>query len=145
MQLNETKLTEEDVKYLLDGIWNGTKNLISRSKAGQMPRLLLKINYKESNFHIGDLNNLVKKASEKIPDSEIRDISQIPLDITKLVDVLKDNKEKIRDIDYKIDDRLVTIYNKEIKKEDKKEIEQLTISIDKSLKDAGFTLIPISF
>lgn len=110
-----------------------------------MPRLLLKINYKESNFHIGDLNNLVKKASEKIPDSEIRDISQIPLDITKLVDVLKDNKEKIRDIDYKIDDRLVTIYNKEIKKEDKKEIEQLTISIDKSLKDAGFTLIPISF
>ncbi|GAH81036.1 unnamed protein product, partial [marine sediment metagenome] len=34
----ETKLTEDDVKLLFDGMWNGTKNLISRSKAGQMPR-----------------------------------------------------------------------------------------------------------
>jgi CRISPR-associated protein Csh2 len=141
----ETELTELDVKYLLDGIWNGTKNLISRSKAGQMPRLLIKINYNESNFHIGDLNNLVKKASEKIPDSEIRDISQIPIDITKLVDILKENKGKIRDIDYKVDDRLVMIYNNEIKKDDKKEKVQLPVSFDKCLEKVGIKHNLISF
>ncbi len=54
----DTKLSEEDVDLLLDGMWNGTKNLISRSKVGQVPRLLLKVNYKEGNYHIGDLNNL---------------------------------------------------------------------------------------
>ena len=42
----DTKLSEEDVDLLLDGMWNGTKNLISRSKVGQVPRLLLKVNYK---------------------------------------------------------------------------------------------------
>jgi len=141
----ETKLTEDDVKYLLDGIWNGTKNLISRSKAGQMPRLLIKINYKESNFHIGDLNNLVKKASDEIPDSEIRDISQIPLDITKLIDILQENKEKILDVDYKVDDRLVMIYNNEAKNEDKNENGQLILSLDKCLKDAGIKHNLISF
>lgn len=127
---NETKLTEDDIVALLDGIWNGTKNLISRSKAGQVPRLLMKINYQESNFHIGDLNNLVKRVSD-IPDSEIRDVSQLKIDITELIDVLKKNTKKIKNIDYKIDDRLITVYNKNV------------IAFDKCLKDAGFTISPI--
>ncbi len=49
----DTKLSEEDIDLLLDGMWNGTKNLISRSKVGQVPRLLFKVNYKEGNYHIG--------------------------------------------------------------------------------------------
>ena len=44
-----TQLSEEDIELLLEAIWNGTKNLISRSKIGQTPRLLLKVNYKEEN------------------------------------------------------------------------------------------------
>ena len=46
----ETKLKPDDVDLLLDGIWNGTKNLISRSKFGQSPRCLIQIEYNEDNF-----------------------------------------------------------------------------------------------
>jgi CRISPR-associated protein Csh2 len=104
----ETKLTDDDVMLLLDAIWNGTKNLISRSKAGQMPRLLLKVNYKEDNYHIGDLNNMVSLISA-LRDEEIRDITQVKLDITGLVEILKLNGEKISSIDYKADDRLSVV------------------------------------
>lgn len=106
----ETKLTDEDVELLLDAIWNGTKNLISRSKVGQIPRLLLKVNYKEDNYHIGDLNNMVSLISD-LRDEEIRDITRVKLDITELVRVLGLNKEKISGIDYKADDRLSFVCN----------------------------------
>jgi len=128
---NETKLTDDDVNALLDGMWNGTKNLISRSKAGQVPRLLIKVNYQESNFHIGDLNNMVKRISD-IPDAEIRDISELKIDITDFVDTLKKHLKQIKNIEYKIDPRLIAIYNKN------------TVPVDNCLKDAGFTLIPIT-
>jgi CRISPR-associated protein Csh2 len=102
-----TSLTDDDIKLLLDGIWNGTKNLISRSKAGQMPRLLLKVNYKEANYHIGDLDKLIKiKNIDNIQQENIRDISEIELDATKLVEILNKNKNKIKDIDLKIDERV---------------------------------------
>ena len=102
-----TKLTESDVNLLLEGIWNGTKNLISRSKAGQMPRLLMKVNYKESNYHIGDLDKLIKiKDIDKIEQEKIRDISGVALDSSELIKILNDNKGKIESIDLKINDRL---------------------------------------
>lgn len=102
-----TKLTNEDVTLLLDGMWNGTKNLISRSKAGQMPRLLLKVNYKEKNYHIGDLDKLIKiKDIDKLNHEKIRDISEIALDATELIQTLNKNKDKIASIDVKIDDRV---------------------------------------
>jgi len=108
----ETQLTDEDIELLLDAIWNGTKSLISRSKAGQVPRALLKVNYKEDNYHIGDLNNpdMVSLISN-LRDEEIRDITQVKLDITGLVKALGSNKEKISCIDYKADDRLSFVCN----------------------------------
>ncbi len=102
-----TRLTEDDVTLLLDGMWNGTKNLISRSKAGQMPRLLLKVNYKEKDYHIGDLDKLIKiKDIDKIEQEKIRDISDLELDATELVKTLNNNKDKIESVDIKIDDRI---------------------------------------
>ena len=102
-----TKLTEDDVTLLLDGMWNGTKNLISRSKAGQMPRLILKVNYKEKNYHIGDLDKLIKiKDIEDLPQERIRDISEIELDATELIQAVNKNKDKIESVDIKIDDRV---------------------------------------
>jgi len=101
-----TRLTEEDVELLLDGMWNGTKNLISRSKVGQIPRLLLKVNYKEKNYHIGDLDKLIKiKNIENLNNKKIRDISEITLDTTELIQILNDNKNKIESVDIKIGDR----------------------------------------
>jgi CRISPR-associated protein Csh2 len=102
-----TKLTEDDIYLLLEGMWNGTKNLISRSKVGQMPRLLLKVNYKEQNYHIGDLDKLITiKDIEQMSQEKIRDISGFELDASKLINTLNNNKNKIDSIDLKIDNRV---------------------------------------
>lgn len=107
-------LSNEDISKLLDGIWNGTKNLISRSKAGQMPRLILWVEHKEQNYHIGELDKMVHFISDK-EDEEIRSVADGTLDITELVDTIKKNKEKINRIQYKVDERLHLSYNSETK------------------------------
>lgn len=122
-----TKLTNSDVDLLMDALWNGTKNLISRSKVGQMPRLLLKINYKEKNYHIGDLNELLELKSE-IRDEEIRDVDNYVLDATKLLDALHDNNDKIKDIDLMLDERITF----------KRESEQIDLA--KELAKQGLTV-----
>jgi CRISPR-associated protein Csh2 len=127
----QTKMTEEDVKMLLDGIWNGTKNLISRSKAGQVPRFLLQVNYKEDNYHIGDLNSMLTLSLD-IPEDEIRDISQAKLDVTELMNALSNNKDMIRDIKYKIDNRVKIQYKGK------------ETTFDQCLKSTGLSLDIIS-
>ena len=102
-----TQLSEDDISVLLEGMWNGTKNLISRSKVGQMPRLLLKVNYKEENYHLGDLDKLIKiKDIENIPEEKIRDIGDIELDASELVEILNSNKDKIESIELKVEERV---------------------------------------
>lgn len=101
-----TMMSEEDVKLLLDGMWNGTKNLISRSKFGQNPRFLIKIEYNEENYFIGDLNNKIKLEHDLEEDKELRNINQVKLDCTELVNAINKNKDKINKIYYKIDDSL---------------------------------------
>lgn len=99
-----TNLTKEDIDYLVDAIWNGTKNLISRSKVGQTPRLFIKVNYKKEYFHIGDLIKTVKLESDKA-DEEIRDVEDFTLNMDEFVKVINDNKEKIDSIELKVDNR----------------------------------------
>ncbi|MCX7795051.1 MAG: type I-B CRISPR-associated protein Cas7/Csh2, partial [bacterium] len=98
-------LTEDDIEVLLEAMWNGTKNLISTSKVGQMPRLLMQVIHKESNYHIGELDRRVKFISSK-NDEEIRDIADGVLDITELVGTLNNNKDSILKVRYKVDERL---------------------------------------
>ncbi len=127
----DTKLTDDDVKLLLDGIWNGTKNLISRSKAGQVPRLLIKVNYKENNYHIGDLNNMIALVKE-ISDEELRDIAQVKISLTKIIGVLKNKKDLIQSIEYKADDRV------------RCELDGKEIAINEAFKDIGISVLPLS-
>ncbi|SHF29587.1 CRISPR-associated protein, Csh2 family [Desulforamulus putei DSM 12395] len=100
-----TKLTEDDVNKLLDALWNGTKNLLSRSKAGQQPRLLLRVSYQESCFHLGELDKLVFFNTDKY-EEEIRDIQDGILNVDKLVEALAKNKDKIAFVEVAADDRL---------------------------------------
>ena len=102
----DTKLTKEDLNLLFEGMWFGTKNLISRSKFGQMPRFLLQIEYKEKNYFIGDLNH---KISLNGVDNEksLRKISECQIDASKLLDAIVTNKEKISKISYKVDEDVV--------------------------------------
>ncbi len=105
------KLTESDISSMLEGIWNGTKNLISGSKFGQMPRLLLQVIYKEGNFYIGELDkriSLKARNNDKLGKPEsIRDISEVKIDITNLAKALDDHKDRVEKVKLKADERAV--------------------------------------
>ena len=105
-----TKLTEGDVKELLDAMWNGTKNLISRSKFGQMPRFLLKVTYKEKGFFIGDLDKKIKLADYE-NEFKIRSTKDFKLDMSELIKAFEDDKNKIEKVEYKVDENLNTSPN----------------------------------
>lgn len=102
----ETNLKEEDIDLLLDGIWNGTKNLVSRSKFGQSPRFLIQIEYNESNFFIGDLNNKISISHDLEDDKKLRKISEVQIDLSSLIEAIDDNKDKIALINYKFDSEI---------------------------------------
>ena len=99
----DTGLTEEDIEKLKEAMWYGTKNLITRSKNGQMPRLLIEIIYKEGAIsHIGDIHRFVKLQTEKA-DEEIRDPGDYVLNIDKLLEALEEEADKIEKVLYKKD------------------------------------------
>lgn len=100
-----TKLQTDDIEVLKEAIWNGTKNLISRSKVGQMPRLLLMINYNQPNFFIGDLDSLIKLNADK-RDEQIRQPEDYEIDTTELMEKVEEHKNKIENIQFKVDERM---------------------------------------
>lgn len=106
-----TRLREEDADLLLEAMWKGTKGLISRSKVGQVPRLLLRVVYGEKDYHIGELDKYIKlkKVDERIRDEELRDISEVKIDITELVNKLAENREKIERVEYAVDSRVTLV------------------------------------
>ncbi len=97
-------MSEDDKKLLEEGVWEGTKNLISRSKFGQNPVLLLTINYKDS-FYIGNLRQRLKLISDK-NELAIRGLADFELDLTEVFAELKANKDKIGSVEIKADSRL---------------------------------------
>ena len=99
-----SQMGDDDKKLLEEGIWEGTKNLISRSKFGQNPVLLIIINYKDS-FYIGNLRQRLKLISDK-NDLAIRGLADFKLDLTEVFSELKANKEKIESVEIKMDSRL---------------------------------------
>mgnify|MGYP001627168901 CR=1 FL=1 len=101
----ELPVTEEDVQLLLEALWCGTKNLISRSKFGQMPRLLVRVEYNQSGFYIGELDKLVKLISQK-SDTAIRSPEDFQFDITRLVEKLTKYQDKIQKVEIAVDDSL---------------------------------------
>jgi CRISPR-associated protein Csh2 len=108
-----SKMTEDDKMLLVEGIWAGTKNLISRSKYGQAPLLLLVIDYFEP-FYIGNLRQRLKLDCGEKHEMQIRSTSDFKVDVSDLMFVLKENKEKISGIKIKTDDRLIMINNGQI-------------------------------
>lgn len=105
-----TRLSDEDIDLLIDGMWNGTKNLISRSKVGQLPRLLIKINYKEENYHIGGLLNKLT-LNKLVEDEALRSPKDYTIEISELVKLLDKNSDKILNIEYIVDDDIEIALN----------------------------------
>jgi len=107
-----SQMTEEDKELLLEGMWEGTKNLISRSKFGQTPLFLLTIDYKEP-FYIGGLRQRVKLDTGEKNEMQIRSVDDYKLDVSELIDALKTNKDKIENINLRKDPRLGLLYKGE--------------------------------
>lgn len=107
-----TRLTAEDVADMKKAIWNGTKGLISRSKFGQMPRLLISITYSQPNFFIGELDNRIRLKAECI-DSKIRRPEDYFVDLTELVNKIRDNRDKIESVAYVSDSKMRYLINGE--------------------------------
>lgn len=82
-----TKLTTTDVEMLKTGLWNGTKQLITRSKMEHNPRLLLMLEHKQPNFFIGELDKHIKLVTG-IGDEQIRGLSDFKLDFSPLQEII---------------------------------------------------------
>ena len=107
----DTKLTDEDLNKMTKAMWHGVKestDVISRSKFGHMPRLLIEIVYKEGKkFHIGELNKRVSiEKPENLDDFAIRDVEEFKLNLSKFKEAVQKHKDKIEKVYYAIDDRL---------------------------------------
>ena len=100
----KTNFSNEDVKEVLDSLWSGTKNLITRSKMGQLPRFMLKITYKQKGFFIGELDNRIKLEIKSATENEIRSSRDYEIDLTKIVTLLEKYNNKIEMIEYMVDD-----------------------------------------
>lgn len=102
----DTSLSEDDVKNICDALWNGTKNLISRTKFGQMPRFFLKITYKEAGHYIGSLDNLIKIKTTKAQENEISGADDYSIDLSNLVQKISKFENKIEKIEFANDNEL---------------------------------------
>lgn len=105
----DTLLSNEDLDDMYSGMWYGTKNLISQSKVGQMPRFLVVVTYKDKKCHIGELDQFIKielVEGRVSREEDIRSVEDYTLNITELVKVLADNKDSIESVEFKVDRRL---------------------------------------
>jgi CRISPR-associated protein Csh2 len=105
-------LTEEDVNKMIKGLWYGTKNLMSNSKMGHMPRLLIEVEYNEKFFHIGELDKLITYVSDK-EDIKIRDIKDGYIEVSSIIDKFNTYSDKIKSIRVMKNDRVIIKYNGE--------------------------------
>jgi len=105
-----THLTEDDLNLMVEAMWNGTKDLITRSKFGQMSRLLLRIVYKEgSDFYIGELDKLVKWVTNGgLREEQVRDITEGILEVNELLNAIEKHQDKIERVEIALHERLKT-------------------------------------
>lgn len=109
----ETGATDEDVDRIATGLWDGTVNLITRSKIGHVPRLLLEVAYKEGfSGAAGALDEKVKllgSGGQILSDDEqlaIRTPEDFLVDLTGLTQQLAELKENIEMIKLWLDNEL---------------------------------------
>ena len=102
---SQTGATDEDLALLREGLWNGTLNLITRSKVGHEPCLLVEIVYKEGFCGaIGSLDDkvrLVKTGGEEFSREEqlgLRNLREAALDMTELGRCIAAKKEHIAQV-----------------------------------------------
>jgi CRISPR-associated protein Csh2 len=101
----ETKMTGNDVKLLLEGLWNGTKYRQARGRGIQQPLFLIHVEYNDPLYRIGYLEEGIKLSVDNdigIPTK----LEETKIDVTALAQILENNKEKIARIRCWLDPRV---------------------------------------
>lgn len=96
----EVNLSEEDVDDMMLAMWHGTNNLSTTSKFGQTSRLLVRIVYANDKAYMGNLDRGVSASKTE----GVEDISEVGLDIEKLLTMIAENKKQIAEVQYAIHD-----------------------------------------
>ena len=118
----KTNLSEDDVKLLDDALLKAIPlQATTRSKIGQAPRLLLRIEYLDDATFLGDLRGYVKVNQ----DENLRDISELKLKVAPLINLIKENQNKI--------ERIYLWQHRDLKTKEEKTIKELLE--EKGLKD----------
>lgn len=100
-----SRLSDQDYDLLLQSLWRGVRSAgNTRSKAGQVPRLLVSIEYKpEVEFQFGDLIGHVRpKGIGDKPEEHWSSPADYRLDIDALLKKLEDKANKIARIRYEV-------------------------------------------
>ncbi|MEA1882907.1 MAG: type I-B CRISPR-associated protein Cas7/Csh2 [Thermotogota bacterium] len=111
-----TGATDDDLNTLKEALWEGTRNLITRSKMEHRPMMLMEITYKEdARTHLCAPEEYLKlTTSQGLPMDEeeqlkIRSANDFGIDISDLQAKLTSMKAVIEDISIQTDDRLTLI------------------------------------
>lgn len=95
----ETHLSNADVELLEDGLWRGTREITnSVSKHGHEPRLFVRVEYADDNYHIGDLHHTLHIEPDGMDERAMRDISDGILAVDELVNLLAEHKNRIETV-----------------------------------------------
>ena len=118
----KTKLSEDDVSLLDDALLKAIPlQATTRSKIGQAPRLLFRVEYLDDATFLGDLRGYVKVN----PDENLRDISDLKLEVAPLINLVEENQSKI--------ERIYLWQHHNLKTKEEKSIKELLE--EKGLKD----------
>lgn len=96
--------TNDDIDLLYEALWNGTKDMHSRSKFNHKPLLLIEVEYKKGKYQIGDLRKYVKVTSKKKYEEDCTEIEDFTFDISRLIQKLDRYADDIERIRLKVDD-----------------------------------------
>lgn len=109
----DTDLSSADVERLDTLCWRSLKNqTLSRSKIGQEPRIYARVEYETPGYHLGDLHHGFSiDESTSAPDSEMRDVRDVTLDVTDFVNWVSGATDDIRTVHLTGSERLAIRYD----------------------------------
>lgn len=90
-----TGLTEEDLDFFRNAIWESIPSQPTRSKVNQYPKFYLEIIYNDgyNNGHFGDLRSLLKiNYKDDIPAKKVRAFNELIIDSSSLTELINKNK-----------------------------------------------------
>jgi CRISPR-associated protein Csh2 len=108
IRAKKTLLNQEDINLFDNAILNCIPvEATTRSKIGQTPRLYMRVEYIDEYTFIDDFRNYLKIIPNKNDILEIRNIEDFVLDISDLIELLKNERNRINKIYLWTDNNIV--------------------------------------